>query len=71
MTSRPFGDQDVHMTKPVAVGPEHTVHRKDLLLVTTPLVVDADHQPERPLSSSSDVCDSESDSDDELYFVSS
>ena len=34
-------------------------------------VVDSDHQPERPLSPSSDACDSESDSDDELHFVSS
>ena len=59
------------MTKPVAGGSERTVHRKELLLPTIPLVVDADHQPERPLSPSSDVNDSESDSDDKLYFVSS
>ena len=55
----------------MAGGPKLKVHRKDLLLVTTPLIVDADHQPEWPLSPLSDICDSESDSDDELYFVSS
>ena len=71
VTSLPFDDQHVHTTKPVACSPERKVHRKDLLRATTPLVVDADHQPERPLSPTSNVCDSESDSDDELYFVSS
>ena len=71
VTSRSFDDRHVYMTKPVADGPERTVHRKDLLLATNPLVADADHQPERLLSPSSDVCDSEFDSDDELYFVSS
>ena len=44
VTSHPFDDQHVYMTKPVAGGPERTVHRKDLLLATTPLVVDADQK---------------------------